>query len=196
MPIEKGADWGARGRLPLDAPWAEGDAQLGDLAGAGVKLMGLRAGDLARTLGIGPASPRDEQSLLLPIDVVEVMLDDGPRVVCAAHTVIGDLQRSRGAVAIMNSAFIGELNIAPRAHPGDGLVDIVAFDLGLTDRFKARRRMPTGTHVPHPGITISRRSSGVLEFARPRAIRVDGRRLGRASRVEYLVRSAALTVGV
>lgn len=99
-------------------------------------------------------------------------------------------------VAIMNAAFIGTRNIAPRAHPGDGKVDVVTMQLSPSDRFKAIRRMKTGSHLPHPDISVNRRKHGKLEFSRPRPIRIDGVAKGRASAVEYTVEADAYTIAV
>ena len=57
-----------------------------------------------------------------------------------------------------NSGFINALNIAPRSHPNDGEFDVVhlSADMPMRQRFIARRRAKTGTHIPHPDISIRR----------------------------------------
>ncbi len=56
----------------------------------------------------------------------------------------------------MNAQWIGSWDVAPRSHPNDGLLDRCEGDLSLDDRWKARGRLPSGTHVPHPGIAEQR----------------------------------------
>jgi diacylglycerol kinase family enzyme len=70
--------------------------------------------------------------------------------------------------------------VAPKAHPGDGLLDVLDGDLSIDDRAKARRRLPTGTHVPHLGITQSRVAALQLELDRPTPVWLDGERVGDA----------------
>ncbi len=79
-------------------------------------------------------------------------------------------------VAVMNAEFLGDWDVAPRAHPGDGLLDVVSVAAGmsLADRLRARRRLPAGTHVPHPAITIERRPAVQLGFDRPTPVWLDG----------------------
>ena len=48
------------------------------------------------------------------------------------------------------------------------------------ERLAARRRLPTGTHVPHPRIASRSVRSGSWEFERPLEVVVDGRSHGRA----------------
>jgi diacylglycerol kinase family enzyme len=85
--------------------------------------------------------------------------------------------------------------VAPRAHPGDGALDLVdAAHLGLRDRLAARRRLPSGSHVPHPGITARRVQAWQDTFPSPLDIWLDGERVGPARSLSVRVETAALTV--
>lgn len=196
MTIAKGEPWGHPGVLPAGAPVASGDADAAHYLETDTGTIGLEAGDLARTLGIrapyDPASPKH----LVPIDAIEVELDDGSTHRGIAHAVFGSLRWRRGAVAIMNAAFIGSRNIAPRAHPGDGKLDVVRLDLDLGDRTKAWKRMVTGTHVPHPDITIRQRRDGYIELDRTCRVHVDGRPVGTTATVRYRAIPGAIVVAV
>lgn len=196
MPVEKGQPWGSPGYLPADAPVADSDAALAQLIGAGHAAVGVCAGDLARTLGASPSADRDGKKQLLPIDAIEIELPDGSTHLGIAHVVVGSPLRHRESLAIMNAAFIGSFNVAPRAHPGDGRLDVVHAALSPSDRAKAWRRLPTGTHVPHPGIRMRRQQDGVLSWAGRKRIQVDGVAVGRASELRFRVRPEALVVGV
>lgn len=205
MPIAKGEDWGWSGRLPDGAPIATSDAEAaalidGDIvSGAHVEspmTIGLSGGDMARTLGIRTPYDRSSPKHVVPVDAIQVKLDDGTAHVGLAHVVLGDLRRDRPGIALMNAAFLGPRNITPRSHPGDGKIDVVRMDLGLADRIKAWKRMTTGTHVPHPDITIRQRTEGVLEVDRARVVRVDGTSVGRSAEVHFEVIPAAILIAV
>ena len=60
---------------------------------------------------------------------------------------------------MLNADRIGAWDVAPRAHPNDGQLDVVEVDasMGLRDRWQASRRLATGTHVPHPAIHTATR---------------------------------------
>ena len=195
MPIEKGVDWGTPGRLTRDAPIAETDAEAAALVPVTTDPIGLSGGDLARTLGVRQPFDPSATNQLLPIDAIEVGLDEAPPILAVAHIRVGSWLYGE-LIAVMNAAFVGQRNLAPRAHPGDGRVDVVTLRLDMTDRIKARRRMTTGTHVPHPDITVRRSAEGVLEFERPRRVLIDGIRRTRATVISYRVRPEAFVVGV
>lgn len=195
--IEKGSDWGVAGRLDPGSPIFDHDHELARfLEDNTASSAGLRSGDMARTLGLNAGHDPAQSRFLVPVDAIRVRLDDTAPRMALAHVIAGRLVANRSVTAIMNAAFVRRLNIAPRAHPGDGQLDIVSLDLGLTDRAKALRRMRTATHVPHPGITTQRKAEGVLEFDRPRSVRIDGQRAGRAARLEFSVVPAAINVAV
>ena len=197
MPITKGEQWGHPGDLPPGAPVATSDAEAAALVVEGattVPTIGIEGGDLARTLGIRTPYRRDTPKQLLPIDALAVELDDGTRHIALAHVLAGNLRLGGAPVALMNAAFVGPRNIAPRAHPGDGKADIVRMELDLGDRIQAWKRMRTGTHVPHPQITIRQRSDGVVELPRPQRIRVDGHRVGTSTTLRFHVIAGAIVV--
>jgi diacylglycerol kinase family enzyme len=55
-----------------------------------------------------------------------------------------------------------------------------------------RRRLPTGTHVPHPGVRSGRAHRVEVEVGRPLPVEVDGRPQGRTSRLAVLLVPAAI----
>lgn len=196
LAIVKGQDWGRPGRLPADAPVAANDRAAAELVGGSHGVIGLQGGDLARTLGIRTPYVPSATTQIVSIDAIEVELDDGATHICVAHALIGRPVLDRTWVALMNAAFIGARNVAPRAHPGDGRIDVVSVDLDVGDRLEARRRMITGTHVPHPGIDVRRRISGRVEFPRRRWVRIDGQRCGRSRTMAFRVLPAAIEIAV
>lgn len=204
MSIRKGQDWGRTSPLPDGAPTVRTDAELRALvAGARhrqepLPVVGLLGGDLCRTVGgrgdVGRLRGPDARQL--PVDIVRVDLDD-LTTWFVAHLV---LRRSwwRGPlVAVMNAEWLGSWDVAPRAHPGDGRVDVLeVVELAWRDRLRARRRLPSGTHVPHPGIRERRVSSLHLELDRPTPVALDGTEAWSARQVHLAVEADALTVVV
>ncbi|MFV0315774.1 MAG: hypothetical protein ACK5O2_02285 [Microthrixaceae bacterium] len=189
MTIRRGEDWGARGPLAKGAPLVRTDAEvvpaidrqrIGD-----PPEVGLLGGDLHRTLGSpvhSEAELRSGEAMRLPIDLVEVILHtpDGQTIEerFCAHLVAtagdGRLFETQTYVA-MNGSFIADANVGPRAHPNDGLVDITSGVLARRDRRAARRRLSTGTHLPHPDLDTARVRSDSVSFDRVRRVSLDGR---------------------
>jgi diacylglycerol kinase family enzyme len=89
----------------------------------------------------------------------------------------------------MNSEFMGEWDVAPRGHPNDGRFESFAVDPAMSVRLRltARRRLRTGTHVPHPLITVRSARSATWSFSEPLEVLVDGRRAGRARTIAVAV---------
>jgi hypothetical protein len=131
MTISKGSDWGAAGPLPDGSPVATDNASLRALVvaqrrGGPVVPIGLTGGDLHRTIGSpDPGRLSSDGARRYPIDVVEVVLDEGDPTWFVAHLVAGASPMwLRRTVVVMNAAFVGPANLGPKAHPGDGLVDV------------------------------------------------------------------------
>ena len=184
MSVEKGADWGERATPPDDLMiFDDSRAAIEVISGARranrpIPPIGLRGGDLVRTLG-GPTSPdlrRSTEALHVTIDLGAVLA--GGRLHWFLDHLVVRRSWLRGRVVVVaNAAFIDDWNIAPRAHPGDGRFDILeTTTMGLADRWNARRRLPLGTHVPHPAIRTRRVGAAQYEFDQPMPVWLDGAR--------------------
>jgi diacylglycerol kinase family enzyme len=129
-----------------------------------------------------------------PIDLVHARLDDED------HWFVAHLVAARGAwfrhrtVIVMNAAFVGSANLGPRAHPGDGLVDVTDGRLGRSDRWAARSRLGSGTHLPHPDLATRRAASYEVELAVPTPVRIDGELVGSFRSVRVDVEPDALVI--
>jgi hypothetical protein len=161
--------------------------------------IALLGGDLCRTLGGrgDEARMRGDAVTLATVDVGEVLLDGRVRFF-VAHAVVRGSSWWRGEiVAAMNAQFLGRWDVAPRAHPGDGLLEVVEVEasVGLGDRWKAWRRLPTGTHVPHPRIAV-RRVPAVQVDVGGRQVWLDGVRQDAADALSIRLRPDALHVAV
>jgi hypothetical protein len=200
--IRRGESWGTAGGLPEGAVVVGSDAEARRVvtearrAGEPVPALGLLGGDLCRTLG-GRGDPdrlRQPEAPVLPVDLGAVLLD-GVQHWFVAHLVArGSWWRGR-IVAAMNAEFLGAWDVAPRAHPGDGLLDVldVAPEMSLGDRLRARSRLGTAGHLPHPAVAVSRRPAVQVELARPTPVWLDGERVGEARRLSIRVEPDALT---
>ncbi len=163
--------------------------------GSEIPPVALTGGDLWRTLGGSPGLDRwrGEEGQRLHIDLGSALLDGRLHWFCSHLVARGSWLRGRVWVAA-NAAHMGAWNIAPRAHPGDGLLDILDADLPLGQRLGARRRLPGGTHVPHPQIRYTRTRAEQVEFARATSIWLDGRSVGSARRLSVRLEEEALLV--
>lgn len=101
--------------------------------------------------------------------------------------------RGKGVV-VANAAFLGTWNIAPRAHPGDGRLDVLEGALSIGDRWRARSRVVSGSHVPHPRIEERRVTAAQFDLPRGTVVYLDGTSLGPASTVSVRVEPEALEI--
>ena len=187
--IRKGEVWGRPVDLDGTEPEAGTDAEVARLLGGPLDSpVVLRGGDLYHSLGGRASSPVDLDGsvMALPIDLVAVRVDGVDRV-AAAHVVARRRWWSGEFAVAMNGTHLGEWNLGPKAHPNDGLIDVTTGRLDVRDRWEARRRAHTGTHLPHPALSTSRVTSTVWTFDRPTPVYVDGVAVGSARRVELEV---------
>lgn len=200
MTIEPGRAWGRAVPRPPDLEVVHGDAELAAaLSQRRGRPVAVGSGDLARTLGVAPdgagTDPTRQTVNEFPVDLLEVSLDGGrdPVIACAHVVARAPWYRAhwlRGPIlVVMNAEFIGEWDIAPRGHPNDGRAEVVEVDasMPLRERFAARRRLATGTHVPHPLIATRSIRAESWTFERPLEVLADGRRIGRASALSVTV---------
>ena len=198
MPISKGEAWGSPGSLPGDGVVVASDGEATSALEAARREgrpfppLGLTGGDLCRTLG-----GRGVLTTVVRCDLGEALVDGRLRYF-VAHVVVRGRTLWRGsAVAVMNAQYVGPWDVAPRSHPGDGKLDVVevAATMSFADRWKARRRLPSGTHVPHPAITVRQSTALQLDVAGRRVV-VDGAAVPAATSLSIRIEPEALTVVV
>jgi hypothetical protein len=202
--IRKGDEWGRIGPVPDDLGVARTDADLHAMierarrSAAAIPPLMLLGGDLMKALGgttQGPPTGRD--MAILPVDVVRVQA--GLRTGWFAAHLVARRSWWRGeVVAVMNSQFLGSWDVAPRGHPNDGRFEVVrvAPAMSVRERIGARRRLRSGTHVPHPAIDMRATSATTISFVRPLRLWLDGEAWGQADSITLTVEPDALTVCV
>ena len=203
MPIQRGEDWGVAGGLGADGVLAGSDAEARALieearrANRPLPELGLLGGDLCRTLGGrgDPDAVRSPQAWRFSVDVGAVLLDGRLFWFCA-HLAARRRGWAGEALVAMNAAWRGSWNLGPKAHPGDGLLDISHGRLSIGDRLRARRRVGTGDHLPHPQIRYHRTAAFQVVLEQPLMVELDGQPVLRATNLSIRVEPAALTVVV
>lgn len=198
MTIKKGEEWGTAGPRPDDTIVVASDAQARAIVEPARRANGLipplapRHGDLARS--VGAVGPRDE-TRILPCDLGAVLLD-GRLFWFVSSLVIGEPFRRGRCIAVMNAEWLGEWNLAPRAHPNDGLLDVLDMQLSFGQARQARKRARLGDHVPHPAIKVERTAAMQIELDRDRTVRLDGEVVGSFRTISVRCEPDALTVVV
>jgi hypothetical protein len=175
--VKRGEPWGRDVTASVDPVALDSDAALAAhlSSGADVRDVLARGGDLHRTLG----SPTGVATRRLPIDLIAVSADDRD-FTAVAHVLArrrGRLGWWRGRiVAVMNVDHIGSWDVAPRAHPNDGWLDVVEIGAAMSRRarWQAWRRLGTGTHLPHPDIATRRAREVSFDFDPAFALWLDG----------------------
>jgi hypothetical protein len=203
--IRKGKLWGRATTAPADAEIAGDDAALAAVAAQrpGIRVV-FRPGptsDLGRALGLGGHDP-DERTRPTEVAVDGLRLDREPGMALNA-VVIGTppdrmrpWTRSRHVevsvdgrdrftgrattVVVASGQFLRGADIVPRGHPGDGRAEVQIYALGWSERPAMRRRLPQGTHLPHPRIhQVTGRRVEVRMAGGTAPLEADGVRSGR-----------------
>lgn len=203
MSVRRGEEWGEHGELPHGAIVVDSDGALGALVraarleGAALPTVGLVGGDLCRTLGGrgDEASLRAEGGVVAEVDVGCVMVD-GRRQWFVAHLAAHRRGWAGEVYVAMNAEFLGRWDLGPRAHPGDGRLDVTEGRLGLRDRLAARRRAVHGDHLPHPALRTRQITHELVELPAPTPVHLDGLAVGLARQLAIRVEPAALRVVV
>ncbi len=204
MTIRRGEAWGRAGPLPEDGVIVGSDAEARAVverfrrAGEAPPPLGLLGGDLCRTLGGrgDEARLRTDEATRAVVDLGSVLVD-GRQHWFVAHLVARRSWWRGPVVAAMNAQWLGRWDVAPRSHPNDGRLDVLVATLSWRDRTKAWRRLPQGTHVPHPAIAEHRTAAHQIDLRPPCSVWLDGERVApRARALSIRIEPDALTVVV
>ncbi|MEY2397768.1 MAG: hypothetical protein QOJ00_942 [Actinomycetota bacterium] len=199
MTITKGQPWGEPATLPADAVIVRSDREVSHALDAARRAaspfptFALLGGDLCHTVGGSDDVERLRRgATAFPIDAGEVLVD-GVHHYFAAH-VVARTRRWRHFAVAMNAQWVGEWNFGPKSHPNDGVLDGYEGDLDFFEWRKVRKRLPSGTHLPHPRIEARRARAVTFEFAKPLPVYIDGEAIGSARHLAARVIPDALRV--
>lgn len=197
--IHPGELWGEPEHGQPDLVVTGGDADLahaliGSRTGVLVAFNPSEESDIARAIGLRAGAPR--QGIALPMDAIQ--LEDGTLVV--NMVILGSAPdrlawRSRSAkitvrfdgrtsglavegattVVVATGQWLRGLDLVPRGHPGDGKADVHTYAVERRERKHVHHRLLTGTHVPHPYITIRTCVEVNVQASRELDLEVDGR---------------------
>ena len=180
MGITPGKDWGSRDSEPEGLVVANSNQDLWNIlekyrrSNETIPVIGLTGGDLWRTLGGTSQNNRlsSGEAQLFTVDIGSALLD-GHIYWFASHLIARSPYWLGRSWVAANVAHRKNWNIAPRAHPGDGLLDVLESNLNFSNRLKAKSRMRAGAHVPHPDISYRRVKSEQTNFSRKTDIWLD-----------------------
>jgi hypothetical protein len=162
-----------------------------------IPAVGILGGDLCRTLGGSGDEDRlrSDAAITVVCDIGSALIDG--RLHWFASSLVARRGWWRGrAFLAMNAAWLGGWNVAPKAHPGDGLLDTFDARVPVTQALAVRGRLRLGAHLPHPGIATARTAAAQVELERRMPVWLDGVRTGMARAISVRVEPDALTVVV
>lgn len=216
--MRPGQPWGTEASGPPDFEVAGGDATLATVLERGVadplvRFAATGDSDLARAVGL--VSGAAAAGMALPLDVLAVVRGEEPEPLVAVNSVVVGVPPDRlrawhrpagitveldgtpidataaTTLVVMNGQYLRGLDLSPRGHPGDGAAEAQLYALPPGARRGMRRRLATGTHLPHRAITVRRAHRLVVRAARPVRLEVDGELAGRINGAEIALRPAA-----
>jgi hypothetical protein len=200
--IRKGEAWGEPAELPPEGILrarndreASRAIELRVEAGQSLVPIFVAGGDMARTMGGGTPGRLETVHVRGSVDLLRVTADG--RVHWALAHVVARCSWWRGDVLVaMNAQFLGPYDLAPRSHPNDGRVDVLRIEphMRARSRWQARARARTGTHLPHPQLTMQSAGEWHTTFDRQLHLFVDGKRVGDVRDLRIEVVPDALTL--
>lgn len=215
--LRHGEPWGDAARGPADEALTGDDRDLAALAarrpGSLVRFRPAPTSDFGRAVGLTAGhTPDPTQGIDAPVDALR--LGDGQLAVNAVvagrapdqlgwwsrrHHITVTLDGREWfagratTVLVANGQYLRGHDLVPRGHPGDGWMEVQVYALRRSQHAAMRRRLRTGTHVPHPGIRQGRaRRVDVVVSGPGVALEVDGVGAGSVGELHVSVAPAAI----
>ena len=197
MTIKKNTEWGQEVAQCPPHQRVCSDYEMGDhLSRQTANMFVLVGGSLFETLGEPSLPVVGASARCLPCDVIliGILADDTLTNVIAVNDVAIRNTWLRGGwlrgpvLVVTNTGMRRGRQIAPRAHPNDGHLDVISVaSMNMRQRVIGWSKAKIGNHVPHPKIVISRTTHLDLTVSPKQRLFVDGRRHHRASRVTLTI---------
>ena len=203
MTIRKFNDWGLVIPRPAAIEFCSSDAAVAAIATTyrqdrgSIPHICSTGGGLAASLGVSPTlSSTEVHELSIDLLNVNYRTANGvQRTAVAANSVVMRHKWWLGQiVAITNSGYLGQWEIAPRAHPNDGVFDVVevAANMPFRQRLIARSRLRSGAYLPHPSISQHQSQSDSWIFTQPIGLYLDEEFVGLITQVHVTIEVDAL----
>ena len=186
MTIRKGEQWGIEIVAPASLTLLKDDHHLASMEKSDIGV--LMAGDIHQALGSPLPVQPGTVCTQLEIDAMFVEIQtaafDDVSQLAGSSVEIGTFRPSfihrNRYVCITNGGLVHGRNLAPRAHPNDGVLDSVTMTSSMTfrDRLSAQKKALTGTHLPHPEIHVSRGESfSYMRTNKSEQLSIDGHKV-------------------
>jgi hypothetical protein len=178
--IRRGQPWGIPADMSDDVLVVESDQVLSNTERT-CRIV-LTGGDISRSLGnpVVPVVGSACTEVAIDAMLCDITTTDGRSIlaVAASSIIVGDFWRGRHLI-VSNAGWIGNSNVAPRAHPNDGKVEVftITSQMSLRQRFLARRKMQTGTHLPHPDLSSKQIATQSIVRQNGEKLMIDGRKI-------------------
>ena len=188
--IRRGQPWGEPSYMSDDVIIVENDLVLARTNPT--NRVFLSGGDIARSLGQPQVPSVGSACTEVTIDamVCDIKSNDGEStwIVAASSIIVGNYWKGRHLI-VSNAGWIGDSNVAPRAHPNDGKVEMLTMHSHMTlrQRFLARRKMNTGVHLPHPDLSSAQISTVVIESKGRELLVIDGDKISNWTSISLTV---------
>jgi len=157
----------------------------------------LQRGSLRRALGLPKRGSEHRTSVTCDVVCVNMHLRGLDREEHALGNVVVVSRSLRPGMWILtNTGWWSGRHLATRAHPNDGLLDVLEVDrlMTWTQRVRAFRRARRGDHLPHPRLRAGRGERHEIEHHGRLHVWIDGVYAGRADRVAAKVIPDAIEV--
>lgn len=203
MTIRKFQEWGLEITRPENIQFCGSDAEAAKIAThyrsnrLAMPHIHLTGGSMAISLGY-PHTLSDTVAHELPIDLLRVRYtttDETQHTTMATNSVVMRHRWWLGKiVAITNGGYFRNWEIAPRAHPNDGVFDVVETtnSMSYRQRLIARRRLSSGSYVPHPSIDQRQCREDSWFFTEPMHLYLDEEFVGSITQVQVTIEPDAI----
>ena len=197
MTIKKNTEWGQEVAQCPPYQCVRSDHEMSThLNNHTANVFVLTGGSLFETLGRPTTPVVGGLAHCLPCDAVSVsIVARGTQIeLTAVNDVV--IRNSwlhggwlRGPVLVVtNTGMRRGRQIASRAHPHDGHLDVVSVaSMNMRQRVIGWSKAKLGSHVPHPKIVISRTTHVDLTVSPKQLLVIDGRRHNHVSRVTLTI---------
>jgi len=197
MTIKKNTEWGQEVAQCPPHQCVGSDHEMGThLNNQSGNFFALTGGSLFETLGRPSAPVVGGVAHCLPCDAISVsIVARGTQIELTAVNDVA-IRNSwshggwlRGPVLVVtNTGMRRGRQIATRAHPNDGHLDVVSVStMNMRQRIIGWSKAKSGNHVPHPKILISKTTHLDLAVSAKQLIVIDGRRHNHVSRVTLTI---------